>query len=283
MKQDFNKNILFCLCAMFFFATSDLFAKQMSHYYPALQLAWFRYFCAMFCCVPLLFRRFSLAQVHFGSQIMRGLGMACATVFLIAGISALPLAKATALCFVSPIFVITLSRLFLHENVRWTQWLQVISGIIGMCFILRPGFSTFESSAFLPLLSAACWASALVFSKKAIMRDSIAITALFSTLTGFLLLSAIQPFVFIMPDGEHLVVLILMGGAWCMAHMFIILAYSTADVPVSKLAPFSYTQLIWATIAGYLFFNNIPNITTVIGSLIIITSGIWAVMQRKTQ
>lgn len=280
MKPEFIKNILFCLCAMFFFASSDVFAKQMSVHYPALQLAWFRYFCAMLCCAPLLFRPVNFNQVHFGGQIIRGIGMSGATVFLIAGIGVLPLAEATALCFVSPVFVISLSVLFLKENVRFAQWLQVLCGIIGMCFILRPGFSAIQMAALFPLFSAMCWACALVFSKRALMHDKIQLTALFSTITGFSLLTIVQPWVFVWPDKSHLFLLLLMGLAWCIAHIFIILAYTSSDVPVSKLAPFSYTQLIWATIGGYIFFNNIPNITTIIGSAIIILSGIWAVMRR---
>ncbi|MBO0145026.1 DMT family transporter [Agrobacterium sp. Ap1] len=272
-----RESLLLCLAAMMLFAASDVIAKLLSGTFHPLQIAWFRYSAASILLAVICLRAgLPAPSVASASQIIRGLGMAGATILLIAALSLQPVAEATALVFISPCLVTLLCVLILKERVPAKRRLGVAGGLLGVLVILRPGFAGYNPAALFSIASAACWATALVMTRRAVVADSLATTLAYSALTGFVLLSLTLPFVFLGLTLQQFVLSCATAVLWLAAHVAIAFAYRRPEVQVSRLAPVSYTHLLWATGFGYLTFGTMPDAMTVAGSVLIVASGLAA-------
>ncbi|WP_425988560.1 DMT family transporter [Ensifer sp. R-19] len=272
-----RESVLLCLAAMFLFAASDVIAKHLSVRFHPLQIAWFRYLVAslFLTCICLRFGR-PARSVFPAGQVVRGLGMAGATILLVAALRLQPMAEATALVFISPCLVTLLCVLILKERVPAWRWVGVFGGLLGVMVILRPGLAGYNPAALFSIASAACWATALVMTRRAVMADSLSTTLAYSALTGFVLLTGALPFVFRGLTAVDVVLSVAMASLWLAAHVAIAFAYRRPETQVSRLAPISYTHLLWATGFGYLVFGMIPDAMTVAGAALIIASGLVA-------
>ncbi|AYM14360.1 DMT(Drug/metabolite transporter) superfamily permease [Agrobacterium fabacearum S56] len=272
-----QESVLLCLAAMVLFAASDVIAKHLSATYHPFQIAWFRYLAASTLLIVVCLRcSRPTRSVAAADQIIRGIGMAGATILLIAALSLQPLAEATALVFISPCIVTLLCVLILKETVPRLRWVGVLGGLIGVLVILRPGFADYNPAALFSIASAACWATALVMTRRAVLADSLVTTLAYSSLTGFVLLSASMPFFFRQLAGIDVVLSVATAVLWLAAHVAIAYAYRRPEAQVSRLAPISYTHLIWATGFGYLVFGTIPDGMTIVGAVLIVSSGLLA-------
>ncbi|GLR52487.1 DMT family transporter [Shinella yambaruensis] len=272
-----RESVLLCLAAMVLFAASDIVAKHLSVTFHPLQIAWFRYLVAsiLLAAVCLRFGRPAPSAAS-ATQIIRGVGMAGATILLVAALSLQPVAEATALVFISPCLVTLLCVLVLKERVPAWRWVGVFGGLLGVLVILRPGFAGYNPAALFSIASAACWATALVMTRRAVVADSLATTLAYSSLTGFVLLTAALPLVFRGLSIADLALSLATAVLWLAAHVAIAFAYRRPEAQVSRLAPISYTHLLWATGFGYLVFGTIPDAMTVAGAALIIASGLVA-------
>lgn len=272
-----RESVLLCLAAMLLFAASDVIAKYLSVTFNPLQIAWFRYLTAtlLLAGVCMRFGR-PVRSVCPSAQIVRGLGMAGATILLVAALSLQPIAEATALVFISPCLVTLLCVLVLKERVRVLRWLGVIGGFLGVVVILRPGLAGYNPAALFSVASAACWATALVMTRRAVVSDGLATTLAYSALTGFVLLSGTLPFVFRAMMPFDVVLCAATACLWLAAHVAIAFAYRRPEAQVSRLAPISYSHLIWAIGFGYLVFGTSPDGMTLLGAGLIVGSGLLA-------
>lgn len=272
-----RESILLCLAAMLLFAASDVVAKHLSATFHPLQIAWFRYLAASILLAAVCLRSGRPARsAASAAQVIRGLGMAGATILLVAALSLQPIVEATALVFISPCLVTLLCVLLLKERVPAWRWVGVLGGLLGVLVILRPGLAGYNPAALFSIASAACWATALVMTRRAVVADGLATTLAYSALTGFVLLSGTLPFVFRAMAAMDLVLLAATGCLWLAAHVAIAFAYRRPEAEVSRLAPLSYTHLLWATGFGYLAFGAIPDVVTFAGAGLIIGSGLVA-------
>lgn len=266
-----------CLVAMVLFAASDVIAKHLAVTFHPLQIAWFRYLAAVMLLGVVCLRLGRPARSAApAAQFVRGVGMVGATLMLVAALNLQPMAEATALVFISPCLVTLLSVLILKERVPAWRWIGVLGGLFGVLVILRPGLAGYNPAALFSIASAACWATALVMTRRAVVADNLGTTLAYSALTGFVLLTAALPFVF---RGLSVTDVALSGATaalWLAAHVAIAFAYRRPETQVSRLAPISYTHLLWATAFGYLVFGTIPDAVTVAGAALIIASGLLA-------
>lgn len=277
-----RESVLLCLAAMVLFAASDIIAKYLSITFHPLQIAWFRYLAASTLLVAICLRFGKPARsVAPAAQIIRGVGMAAATILLVAALRLQPVAEATALVFISPCLVTLLCVLLLKERVPARRWVGVVGGLLGVLVILRPGFAGYNPASLFSIASAACWATALVMTRRAVVADDLVTTLAYSSLTGFVLLTAALPFVFRGLTVEQGVLSAATAVLWLAAHVAIAFAYRRPEAQVSRLAPISYTHLLWATGFGYVVFGTIPDAMTVAGAALIVASGLAAIRGGK--
>ncbi len=194
------------------------------------------------------------------------------------GLSRMPLVNALTIAFTAPLFVTGLSVPFLGEHVGWRRWLAVIIGFAGVLIVLRPGQGMFTPAAIGLIIAAICYAGlALTARKLAATESSFSLAAY--VVTGPLLVSAtLLPGNFSMPTTGGWFFFVLAGLCSAMAWVGIVGGYRRA--PPAMLAPFEYTALIGAAAAGYLIWDEIPDIWVLTGGLVIIASGLFIVYRE---
>jgi drug/metabolite transporter (DMT)-like permease len=212
----------------------------------------------------------------------------------------MPLATATALFFASP-FLITIFAIFiLKEQVGPRRWLAVIVGFIGVYVILNPNFSNFDYLSLTPVFTAFCYALSMIIIKKTSDKDDV-----YSQMFHFYILAIVISiiFYFYMGDGKFnnidhpasqfifrkwfsnlefsLPYMIFVGVIGASAFLCIFTAYRIASP--AAVSSFEYSILIWASLNGWLFFDEVPNQRTIVGMILIICGGIYIFIREKAQ
>ena len=270
------KAIIFNLSAWTFLPFMDGIAKYLSTDMPVLQITWARYFFTVILTLPIMFFFFN-KQLTWSEkpklQILRGLILLIANIFFFYSISIISLAKALTLAFIAPLIVTALSPFFLGEKVGFRRWTAVIIGFIGSLVVIRPGFVEFNLASFAALGTGVMYGFYLIITRKLSTSDNPLLTLLLTGLTGAVLISFAMPFVWVQPTNEQWFLMALIGFFAIIGHLFLILSLKYADA--SKLAPFSYFEIITNIIIGYYFFGNFPDNWTFLGLFIIVLSGIY--------
>ncbi|ACA17356.1 protein of unknown function DUF6 transmembrane [Methylobacterium sp. 4-46] len=267
-----------------FLSSSDAIAKYLSGSLPALEIAWLRYvgFVGVMLAAALLTRRRGrspLRSARPGLQVLRGLALVGSALLFLSGLRYLPVAEATAISFVSPIFVTALSIPLLGETIGVRRWIAALVGLVGVLIILRPGTSAFQLAALLPVASSLFWALALVATRKINGYDAPQTTMTWSALVGFAVLTCLVPFAWVAPNLDEIAIGAAVGLISTTGHWIVTTAYRHA--PASTLVPFSYTQIVWAALIGALAFGSRPDAFVGAGVLVIAASGLYTAHRER--
>ena len=276
------RGIALILASTVFLGVSDVTAKYLSATLPSIEIAWIRFLVFAMVMVPAMLPGsplFALRTGRPGLQVMRGVALLGSSLLFISSLRFLPIAEASATGFVAPLFVTALSILFLKESVGLRRWLATAVGLFGVLIILRPGSSAFHPAAFFPLVSALCWACMLIMTRMMSGREAAITTMTYSAIAGVGILSALVPLVWVAPSWHDILFGILIGIASTAGQWIVVLAFRYADASV--LAPFSYTQLLWVSILGFLVFGEVPDVWTVTGALFIVASGLYTAHRER--
>jgi drug/metabolite transporter (DMT)-like permease len=266
-----------------FLSCSDVTSKYISTYLPPLEIAWVRFFGFVVILLPLMMARgpMLLRATRPRLQILRGATLAGSSLLFISALPFLPLAEATATGFVAPLFVTGLSIPLLGEKVGLRRLFAACIGFLGVLIVVRPGTSTFHPAALLTLTSALGWALTLIVTRKMSGDDPAETTLTYSALVGFVLLSLFVPLVWITPDLTIFFLACCVAVLSTIGQWMVVLAYRHGDASV--LAPFTYTQLIWATGLGYLVFHALPDIWTFVGAGVISVTGVYIAHRERVR
>ncbi|RYX98516.1 MAG: DMT family transporter [Bradyrhizobiaceae bacterium] len=277
--------LLLIVCSTAFLASSDTMAKYLARSgMPPVEIAWIRFSVFVLIMLPMVLIPSGGKALRSSRpllQVFRGLGLLGSSIFFIIGLSFLPIAEATATGFISPLFVTGLSVIFLGEKVGLRRWSATIVGLIGVLIIVRPGTAAFQPAAIFPIISALGWASALVLTRKMSGADRPITTMAYSAIVGFLVLSVFVPFYWTSPTPTQLAIGVAIGVSSTVGHWIVVLAFRYADASV--LAPFSYVQLMWVTLLGFIVFSEIPDLWTFVGAAIIIASGVYTAHRERVR
>lgn len=198
------------------------------------------------------------------------IGMCCSFFAL----QRLALTEATAFTFAAPLFMTALSAMMLREFVGWHRWGAVLVGFVGVLIMVRPepGHMNVVGVAF-ALTAALGSALAMVQIRQIAVTEKGATIVFYFTLAGTVLGLAVSAFDWVTPDPMTLAVLIVGGLVGGVGQLFLTEAIRVA--PVGVVAPFDYSQLIWATILGFLIWGELPQAATLAGALVVAASGLY--------
>jgi len=271
------------MTAVALFVVMDTISKYLSGYYPVPEIVWARYFFHMLLVLIVLGPRLGLSLMRtrrLGVQLVRGLMLAGSTLFFVFGIKQMPLAETSSITFISPVLVTLMAAFFLKEKVDTARWLAVAAGFLGVLVIIRPGSGIFSWAALLPLCCAASFACYQILTRKLANLESPYTSIFYSGMVGSVLMSFSLPYVWVWPhSAAHWLLLVIIGIIGGLSHLILIKAYDYA--PASKLAPFSYTQLIWVSLSGYLVFGHFPDHWSLVGMAVIMASGIYIATHQQ--
>jgi len=278
------KGIFLYCSAVFLFVVMDSIVAYANRTYDPLQVVWARYFFH-FVLLTLFFapkHGLNLAKTAKPKlQVFRSMLLLGATACFFTALAYVPLADAAAMGTTSPIFVTVLSVLILGEKVSFRRWAAVLVGFTGALIILRPGLGVMHPAMLLVVGMAVFYASYQIATRKLAGVDSAQTTIFYTSLVGTAVMSFIAPFNWTSPDLFGWGMLALIGLIGGVSHFIIILAFSYTTA--SNAAPFAYTQLIWATLFGFIFFGKFPDNFTIIGAVIIVCSGLYILYRERVR
>ena len=277
------KAISYNLLAWALLPFMDTIAKYLSSDLSFFQITWARYFFTVFFTLPFMvffFRKNLTWSSQPKLQIFRGLTLFFANILFFYSISIISMAKALTLAFIAPLITTALSPIFLFEKVGIRRWSAVIVGFIGSLVVIRPGFIDFNLASIAALGTGLFYGIYLAITRKLHTSDSPLLTLLFTGVVGLIIATFFVPIVWIPPTFNEWSLLALMGIFACLGHLFLILSLKYADA--SKLAPFSYFEIVTNVILGYHFFGDFPDYWTWTGLSIIVLSGIYIYLRERS-
>ena len=154
-----------------------------------------------------------------------------------------------------------------------TYYSLIIIVFIGSMVVIRPGFVEINLASLAALGTGVMYGFYLIITRKLSSSDNPLLTLLLTGVVGAIIISFVMPFVWIKPTLNQWSMMAAIGIFACVGHLFIILSLKYADA--SKLAPFSYFEIVTNIIIGYYFFSDFPDKWTFLGLFIIILSGIY--------
>ena len=253
--------------------------RELSETYNVITLNMFRYW--FFAFILILMNNYNKKSTVLISkskrqylQIFRGSLLAIQMCFAHYCFLKLGLIETSAIFAIGPIMVTALSIIFLHEKVDWQRILTILSGFIGILIILRPGFKGFDPLSILALACAISYATYQILTRYVSSYDSPTTSFFYTGIAGAFILSVVGPFFFIEVKSFDWFLILLIAVLGTSAHFFIIKAYQLAQASI--LQPFNYLQLVFVSIIGMIFFNEILEIPVLLGSCIVVGAGLYS-------
>ena len=213
-----------------------------------------------------------------GLQIARAVAQIVTIGIMFIAVGLMQLADAIAIAFVAPLLITILSVAFLNEKVKAQHWLAILVGFGGVMIVIQPGAGIFNAAALWPLGAAFCAAIYQTMTRpiaRAVEPRTMLYTA---TLVGLVTTSVAMPFFWQTPNLGQLGFLLAAACLGAVAHFLLIKAYQMA--PASVVAPFSYSELIWASAIGFSVFGDVPTATTLIGGAVLAASGLYLLRRQ---
>ncbi|NOD48736.1 MULTISPECIES: DMT family transporter [unclassified Ruegeria] len=264
------------------FASHDALIKVLGGTYSVMQII---FFATLFSFVPMAVTILTdrttgnFLPHHPWLVLLRSALMVTSMVCAFYSFSVLPLAEVYSLLFAFPLFVTVLSIPILGEVVRAQRWAAVVVGLIGVLIVLRPGTTDITLGHLTALTAAFCSAFGSVLVRKIGNEERSAVLILYPMLLAIVVMSLAQPAVYQPPSLLHLAMMALVGVFSVIAQHLIILAYRAA--PAGVVAPSQYSQIIWATLFGMIFFGERPDGWVAVGASVIIASGVFVVWRES--
>ncbi len=278
-----NSPIFLFILSGICFSTVDAIAKILVQDTNLIAVVWSRFFGQSLLAIPIawyfLGKGFWRTQ-NIRLQLFRSCLLVATAALFFAGLYWLPLAEASSITFTAPIWVAILSGPILGERVEFKDWLVAGLGFLGILFIARPGSAIFHLAALMLVLMAFLNAIFQLSTRK-LVEDSAYTTFFYSGIVGLSISTLLLPFADPIPPlplfEYGLFGLIgLLGG---FAHLLVVLAFYR--IRPYKLTPLVFLQLIWAVGYGYLIFGELPDGLSVLGMMLIASSGIWLIWNHR--
>lgn len=269
--------------AMSGFIINDVIVKTLSNEINAGQVMFVRGLMMVALLAALIIykkQRITVRQATSVPMLLRVVLEAVATTFFLIGFSNLPVANASAIMQSLPLVVTLGAFLFLNEPVGWRRVSAILIGFAGVLIIIRPGLDGFNIYSLVMLVVVVLAAGRDIVTRMLDKNISPFYVSLLAAAAVTLLGAAL-----IVPFGgwqpmtiKTLGTLIIAAGFLFVGYHFIVLAMRDGDI--ATVAPFRYAALLWAILLGYLIFDDLPDFWTIIGSIIVVGSGLYAIFRE---
>lgn len=263
------------LAAVFLFTVMDALAKRLTLEIGLIPTLWTRYAGqAILVLLIVSPRLFQVAKSRYPKlQVLRSVVLMTATCLFFLSISKIGLAEATAIMDVNPVLITLGAFLFLGEKIGPRRIIGILVSLVGALIIIRPGTEVFTIYAVLPLVAAVCYSTYNLTTRYVGDRESPWTSLLYSALFGAIVLSCIVPFYWQPVSLSTSFLMALLGVCGMTSQLMLIRALALGEA--SLLAPFAYVGLIYATLWGFLFFDEFPDQWSILGGIIIALSGFY--------
>ena len=265
------------------FTLADAAVKELSDQFESLQLS---FMFSLFALVLLfLFSPFlggvkdTFCTPKWKILWGRGLVLGMQGITAVMAFGLLPFVKVYTLLFIAPFLALFMSIIIFKDKVGWRRWLAILAGFSGVMIALRPGVIPLEIGALVALTCGALAASSWILVRYIGEGQTLMSYAAYPLICS-VFITAYPAFTdFVMPT-DMTQILLIVAGSICGLGGIMMLSHAFRIAPAGVVSPFHYTQLIFAVLWGYLFFSEFPDHWTIMGSVVILASGLFIVFRE---
>lgn len=284
VRRGYLQGVFWALMICLVSSTNDVLMRFLGERLHVVQIVFFRFLFSTITVLPLMLRHeknlFKTDQPK--AHALRAFVGALALGLCCLSVNIMPLAENTAVMFCEPLCFLPMAYFLLKEKVDKDRWLATFMGFIGLLIIIQPGMDSFRSEAFVPMGAAILFAYLCVMAKRMIATEHT-LTLLFYFGVGTTIFASLfLPFFWITPTLHELIFLCLLGVGANLIQVCLFRAYASTDA--SALAPFRYTEFLFASTFGFLFFGQIPELSIILGAGVIGLSAFYiSYMETKKE
>ncbi len=269
------QGVVFLVMAVACFALLDSTVKVLSVTVSVLMVAWFRYIFQAVVMAGFVLSTSgwrSLRTQRPGQHLVRGLLLLLTSVLGFASLIYMPVGEFTAIIMLTPLVVTLLAAVFLKEQVDLVRWLLVTGGLVGALLVIQPTGQALGWPVLMPLALVVIYACFQILTSRMARTEDAMTMHFYTGGTGALLVSLLLPWVWTtVEDWKTLALLCLTGLFGTVGHFLLIQAFKRA--PAATLAPYMYTQIGFALLAGWVFFDHVPGALELWGIGLIVVCG----------
>ncbi|MBT5415094.1 MAG: DMT family transporter [Rhodospirillaceae bacterium] len=278
-----SRGAIWLLCNAVVSTVLIVLVRMVGQDIPTIQLVFIRAAVGVMLILPVVLRMgvtSALRTDHIAMHGVRAMFTFVSMNCFYYAYSVLPLADATAMIFTMPLFLLVLAVAFLGERVGWRRASATLAGFLGVVVMLRPGQAAFDPVLLVALAIGFFDACVAVVVKK-LSGTEKPVTIIFYMAAFTLLFASIPAWFAWQPVSlEQLVLILLIAVTTTISQIFTVFAWRVGET--TAIAPFNYTQLIFAAGAGFLLFAELPDAYTWTGAAIIIGSTLY-IMRREAR
>lgn len=272
----------FALVAFGLYATHDAVVKTLGGTYSPVQIVFFSVLLSFPLATLMLMRDAkpgTLLPVHPWWIALRTGAAVITGVSAFYAFSVLPLAQTYAILFATPLLITVLAIPILGEKVRLRRWIAVGVGLVGVVIVLRPGGTVFGLGHAAAIVAALGGSVASIIVRKIGTEERPVVLLLYPLVANFVVMGAALGFVYVPMEGIHFGLVAIMSALAWIGSRLSVAAYSIGEAAV--VAPMQYSQIVWASLYGFLFFDETVDAMTLLGTAIIIASGLYIVFRES--
>ncbi|MBW0448474.1 DMT family transporter [bacterium M00.F.Ca.ET.228.01.1.1] len=278
------QTIALILTSMFCFAVVDALGKAVALDYPANEVTFFRMLFGLVPAALVSLRGGSLGarvrNIDFHGQTIRALTLLGASGLFFAGLPYLPLSEAVAIVYSEAIFVVLLAPILLGERLLARNAIAALVGFIGVLLVVRPqGSLSNLIGPGLLLLSAFCGALSMIQIRKLKVSEDSSLTVLFFTAFGTAVTGLSLFFAWRTPTIKHLFIMATLATFATAGQLLFTIAVRRESA--ARLAPYTYTSIIWATLFGFFLWGETLALVPVVGIAAIVGSSIAVAVREE--
>ena len=272
-REHIPLGIAYMVAATILFAASSAASKWLVATYPVGEVLFTRTAVSLITCALFILPRTGFAVFHtqrLSHHVMRSVSQGFSQTFLLIAFSLMQLAGAIAINFSSPLFATLVSALLLKEAVGMARWAALLVGFCGVLIVTNPGADSFQIGALFALANAVLYGSVTAAVRGMTATESAETLTLYqlTLLTAFFTL--LLPLGWVTPTPADAVWIVFNGASNAVGQYWWTRALHLA--PASAVAPFYYLSLIWASILGFAVWDEIPTVSLIVGSAVVVES-----------
>jgi S-adenosylmethionine uptake transporter len=293
-KQGYLQGVFWITLVALTSNMNDILMRLAGARIPALEITFFRYFFAVLTLLPvmLLHRKTAFSTQRPGLHSIRSILLFGAIACWSTAVTMVPLAVVSTLALTVPLFVLPMASFFLKEKVGWQRTAATLAGFTGIFLVVYANTTTeslwnelraLNNGTLFLIIAAVFFALSDIINKKFVSKESD-LSMLFYIALGTSLIALIPASQnWIQPTTQEYIYFFCLGAGSNLILYFLLRAFSSTEI--SALAPYRYTELIFATFFGYFFFVEVPSQWFWIGAAIIVAStaaiSSYEIKQRK--
>ncbi|MFL6797764.1 MAG: DMT family transporter [Xanthobacteraceae bacterium] len=275
-REDVPRGIVLMVGATVLFALASAAAKWLVAAYPVGEVMFSRSFLAMAICAAFVLPTNGVAVFATRrprDHIARGLSQSISQTFTVIAFWLMPLAGAVAINFSAPLFSALIAIVFLKERAGAARWSALLLGFLGVLVVANPGADSLTLGALFALANAVMYGSVTVAVRGMSKTESAMTLLIWQMVIIAICHSFLLFFGFRWPTPFDAAIMVGSAFAWALGQYLWTRALSLA--PATAVSPFYYLLLVWALCIGYLVWGDIPSLGLVIGSCVVIGSGMF--------